>query len=395
MILSHETHTNRPHTRHTGYFLGCVLLVTFCSSWIMVNHIFIRSVVQLQKLQNGSQGPQNSFPVKIYGYAQNERASNRMKLILLWSSLFSGLEFLKNSFNHSSCSEKKCEITSDRRRLMESDAVMFHLRTVSMTDIPRSRSSRQKWIFFSLEAPPYSHFHGFAFMKDMFNWTMTYRSDSDIVLPYGRVIRKDRSTFRLDNLRLLWKQKRKMATWMVSHCDTDSNREDYIKEMEKFMEVATFGECGVAVCPVNKTEECLNNFSKKFFFYLAFENAICDDYVTEKFFRALKYNMIPVVFGGGKYSKISPPSSYIDAMEFSSPKQLSIYLYKVAENFTLYSQYFKWKLNGYGIHDVPDPCMLCEKLHSNSFHLYSVYPDIQKWWVAESHCRQWENNPTA
>ena len=28
-------------------------------------------------------------------------------------------------------------------------------------------------------------------------------------------------------------------------------------------------------------------------YYLAFENSVCQDYVTEKFFRTMKYNLIP------------------------------------------------------------------------------------------------------
>ncbi|GFT39701.1 alpha-(1,3)-fucosyltransferase C [Nephila pilipes] len=386
--------------RHPGYFFACVLLITTCYSWIMVSCIFIRSVVQLQKLQNGGRNSSGQNPLVLRDTIVEERFSqsqneNTSKLILLWSSLFSGFEFLetgRNTFDHFSCPKRECEITSDRRRLMESDAVLFHLRTMSMTDIPRNRTSHQKWIFFTLEAPPYSHFHGFSFMKDMFNWTMTYRNDSDVVLPYGKVIRNNKSLFNFENLYSVWKRKSEMATWMVSHCNTESDRESYIKELEKFLRVVTFGECGVAVCHINKTNECLNNFSKKFFFYLAFENAICDDYVTEKFFRTLKYDMIPVVFGGGKYSKIAPPGSYIDAISFNSPKELSIYLYNVASNFTLYSQYFKWKFDGYDIYDMPDPCILCEKLHSDFFHVQSVYHDIQKWWVTESHCRKWKNN---
>ncbi|GIY18405.1 alpha-(1,3)-fucosyltransferase C [Caerostris extrusa] len=159
--------------------------------------------------------------------------------------------------------------------------------------------------------------------------------------------------------------------------------------MAKHMDVVTYGECGVAVCPFNRTDECLKKFSQQYFFYLAFENSICDDYVTEKFFRTLKYNMIPVVFGGGKYSKIAPPGSYIDALDFYSPKDLSDHLYSVASRFAVFAEYFRWKIEGYDVYDVPDPCALCEKLHSQSFNVHTVYHDIQEWWVGHSHCHKW------
>ena len=41
---------------------------------------------------------------------------------------------------------------------------------------------------------------------------------------------------------------------------------------------------------IPRTCFCVNNFR----FYLAFENALCKDYVTEKIFNALRLNTIPV-----------------------------------------------------------------------------------------------------
>ena len=56
-------------------------------------------------------------------------------------------------------------------------------------------------------------------------------------------------------------------------------------------------------------------------FYLAFENSKCRDYVTEKFYNALLYSMVPVVYGGGDYEALgAPPNSYIDARNFTSRK---------------------------------------------------------------------------
>lgn len=36
---------------------------------------------------------------------------------------------------------------------------------------------------------------------------------------------------------------------------------------------------------------------RDYMFYLAFENSICADYVTEKFFNAMKRDVIPIVLG--------------------------------------------------------------------------------------------------
>ena len=47
-------------------------------------------------------------------------------------------------------------------------------------------------------------------------------------------------------------------------------------------------------------------------FYISFENSLCSDYVTEKFFNILKYNIIPITLNGVDMSEIAPPNSYID-----------------------------------------------------------------------------------
>ena len=54
-------------------------------------------------------------------------------------------------------------------------------------------------------------------------------------------------------------------------------------------------------------------------FYLAFENSKCLDYVTEKFYNALLFSIVPVVYGGADYNAIgAPKNSYIDVRIFQS-----------------------------------------------------------------------------
>lgn len=59
---------------------------------------------------------------------------------------------------------------------------------------------------------------------------------------------------------------------------------------------------------------------KSYKFYLSFENSLCRDYVTEKFYQPLLYNMIPIVYGSANYSALYPElnSSYIDTRHFAS-----------------------------------------------------------------------------
>ena len=53
-------------------------------------------------------------------------------------------------------------------------------------------------------------------------------------------------------------------------------------------------------------------------FYFSFENSLCSDYITEKFWKVLDYNVIPVVLNGVNMTKFAPQNSYIDIKDFSN-----------------------------------------------------------------------------
>lgn len=121
-------------------------------------------------------------------------------------------------------------------------------------------------------------------------------------------------------------------------------------------------------------------------FYLAFENALCIDYVTEKFFNALRRQIVPVVFGGANYTRFAPPHSYIDAESFASVADLARYLQHLDANPTEYLRYFWWR-KYYQVRGGQPYCDLCEKLHSTKYrNKMQTYRNIEEWWISGS-CR--------
>jgi alpha-1,3-fucosyltransferase len=134
-----------------------------------------------------------------------------------------------------------------------------------------------------------------------------------------------------------------MALWPVSNCNADSKRQDYIKELRKYMSVDIYGKCGSHTCSRSNSNDCMRQWEKNYKFYIAFENNICEDYITEKLFSTLRYEMIPVVLGGGNYNRDAPPQSVINARDFNSPKALAEFLIRLAEDEQRYHSYFNWK----------------------------------------------------
>ena len=255
-----------------------------------------------------------------------------------------------------------------------------------------------------------------------FDLTMTYRLDSDVYLGYGSFINKttnqiikpnnfldfDKKIHLVNNLTVFGQtelvERTKDIAWLVSHCNTTIKREDYVKEMKKYrgLHIDIYGGCNNNNISTSKIPKKLEGgwetgyemLGKKYKFYLAFENAKCMDYITEKFFTALTAGMIPVVMGGlskKDYEKISPPHSYLHIDDFPSPKELMEKLHEISKNPRLYNSYFWWRAYYEAVvlyNPYNDPefqswripgCQLCDVL--NSEHISrNNYTDFISYW---------------
>ena len=101
------------------------------------------------------------------------------------------------------------------------------------------------------------------------------------------------------------------------------------------MDVDVYGECGNLLCPRSREESCRRMVGQKYKFYLSLENSLCLDYVTEKYFSMMQHNVVPIVLSlQGSHAKLSPPHSFINAMDFSSVRRLADYLKEVDANDT-------------------------------------------------------------
>jgi len=264
---------------------------------------------------------------------------------------------------------------------------------------------------FLMESPSYDVFP-YEDFKNVFNWTMTYRRDSNFYRPYGWVAPKEwkwhYAAATLPNLN--WttysnpslKQSitsnqhnttsKKPVAWLVSNCHTHSQREHYVEELAKHIPIDVYGHCrkiATSKCPDEET--CSEYIQKNYMFYLSFENSICTDYVSEKFWNYLQGNLVPIVLGGGDYETIAPPHSLINAMDYSDPKELANYLQYLISNQTAYNEYFEWVRYFKVYTNEPKNfaramCQLCEKLNDPEI-LPHVYDNMQDWWINEGKCK--------
>ena len=262
------------------------------------------------------------------------------------------------------------------------DAFIFHVFHIEKVIMPERRDPQQKFIFFTKESKTRS-FAVPRFMKSIFNVTMSHRLDSDIPVPYGAIKRKLPYDSRPRHGVNFAAKKTRFAAWVVSHCNTSSRREEYVTQMQQYVKVDIYGGCGTLKCP---QRGCWEYIDKRYKFYLAFENSLCVDYVTEKVYRTLNHGkMIPIVLSAANYRTLLPEMSFIDVADFDSPRELSQYLKILDANDTLYNKYFQWRYQYKTlISPLLDYCRLCAHLHLSK-SIRGVYPDIQEWF-SERQC---------
>ena len=324
------------------------------------------------------------------------------------------------------CPVSNCVITKDRQYLSsisEFDAILFHYKDIDMlktSQLPnqKHRRSNQRYVMYFSESP-LNYDYEYDRFSNFFNWTMTYRLDSDIPNPYGRIVQRQQQKMYVPNLlelgqwghtydpkeftisleskgsekfRALAHRPRAVA-WIVSHCGTGSDRERYVNELRRHIQVDIYGLCGngrCESCPANNFQNplcCADNIERDYMFYLAFENSLCDQYVTEKLWSWLKKDILPVVLGQANYTAITPPHSVINAMNYPNPKDLAAHLLKLMSNETEYLSYFWWK----EFYEVDQNrkkafCRLCQMLN-DAEQIPKVHDNFGKWWVRDARCK--------
>ena len=351
------------------------------------------------------------------------------KIILLWNKWYGNPDGMVSGFGFGddmfmSCPVSNCRTSNDRRLLNYSSAVMFHMwPDFNGSDLPGVRWPHQRYIMNFFEPPARApgtprDIWPFNEVPDpFFNWTFTYRRDSDIPSNIYGDYHFIKGSLERNVVGDFYKEeslddfygvnitgKTIMAAWFSSHCPTQTKREDFAFELAKHIRVDIYGKCGGSKAlecrraEVSGGETCDDVLAKDYLFYLALENCVCQDYVSEKFYRGLRSNTVPIVFGGAHYSRFAPPHSYINAFDFKSPKELADYLVKLSENRRLYSKYFQWKRHFRIVHNPVDAwCSLCEKLNDPTLPP-KVYANVTQWWYMKYPCKyewHWSLNSTA
>ncbi|KAH7717442.1 alpha1,3-fucosyltransferase [Aphelenchoides avenae] len=352
----------------------------------------------------------------VYRLLQRTSRSRRVpdkRIVLSWTP-FIGRQ--RDDFLDGCPFADRCEWTYDRDALWVADAVVFHAwDLMRVNTLPEPTFDGQKFVFFVMEAPVNSLLFLMNQPKNFYHWTMTYLKTSDVVAPYGGpwVAPAETREMGLDPVKLdfhtddIMRDKQiNGALWLVSQCKTYSKREIAIDALSRHFRVDIVGRCAKNdslrdLCP--KGESCEDLF-RRYYFYVAVENAVCKDYISEKYWHRYHLPLVPIVMRRRVYEKHLPPKSFIAMDDYATPREMASHLTQLMEDPEAYMEYFYWRWRGWALQPVihngllhdprtvrwPGPCNLCKKLLEQDARSRKQstkeIPDAATWFLQESEC---------
>ncbi|XP_049869326.1 alpha-(1,3)-fucosyltransferase 7-like [Pectinophora gossypiella] len=329
-------------------------------------------------------------------YLDKER-QKRQYLILIWKHWNWLSQRHVNNYHRSTrsprevldyCSVKNCIFSGHDEDFQEADAVVIHLQKGVIPNVT-TRNPKQRWIYLSDESP-HNTFSLSRFvmtltkLSGMFNWTMTYRSDSDVPVPYGRTIplvqpllvNLDDPVAAVRQLVPFWDKKQftVLAAVLISNCAVKS-RMKLISILGSYIDIEVHGRCAEnkTSCPGHFRADC--EVLNRYIFYLALENSKCRQYLTEKVFNnAYHKGAIPIIMGAPleDCQKLLPPNSFLHVDNYNSPEELALHMLEIAGNYENLLKYHKWRkhfsvVGEHGFFKTKSYhlCRICEALNYN------------------------------
>lgn len=301
--------------------------------------------------------------------------------ILLWHWPFGVPYSLDGDVCLSKYGIPRCFLEDNRSVFPQADVVVFHHQELwtgrSQLPLHLFRPPMQKWVWLSLE-PPVNN-HNLSNYNDLFNWTMSYRHDADIFMPYGELV----STNTNDTYAIPTKGNC-LIGWVVSRYKANQKRSLVFRQLLNHVSstrIEIYGKWPKR--PLSNNNNLLSTISRCYF-YLAFENSISTDYITEKLWRnSLQAGSVPVVLGPPRnvYELSIPQEAFIHVDDFNSTEALAAFLTQVAANRERYESYFRWHRH-YNVKTYTDwrerLCHICRHYHRLSKHK-KVYNDLYSW----------------
>ncbi|XP_077999691.1 GDP-fucose protein O-fucosyltransferase 3-like [Glandiceps talaboti] len=313
--------------------------------------------------------------------------------IILWWTGFTG-----ERGKVKTCGQDKCFFTVDRHfhTHPKTQVFMFYGTDFHSNDLPLPRKPQHEWALLHEESPKNNYKLNQPECLTLFNHTATFKRQSDfpITTQYLETLSDLTSTEFLVPTKEKSKNGLAPVAYVQSDCDPPSDRDSYVEELMKYVDVDSYGAClhnkdlpDELRDPLTMDNHKFHEILAKYKFILSFENAICDDYITEKLWRVFKIGSVPVCRGSPSIKDWLPSeNSALVTNDFTTPKELAERIKYLDANDEEYDKFLQYKRDGisnekllaemqsrnWGVNDYKQmnfidafECFVCNRVHKN------------------------------
>lgn len=218
-------------------------------------------------------------------------------------------------------------VTRARAAYRDAQAVVFHLpewKWMRHFRFPK-KLPQQLWVAMTMECDENYPYQRDANFMRAFDVRMTYHPDADIPIPYFGYY----SSWRELSAALRQEAGKKSASAplvsFISSRINHSGRRTYVRELMHYLDIDSYGKFmrNVRIKPDRGRVSKLETLAR-YKFTLAFENAIGQDYVTEKFYDPLICGSVPLYLGAPNIETFAlGDRCYINVNVYATPRALA------------------------------------------------------------------------
>ncbi|XP_048250640.1 alpha-(1,3)-fucosyltransferase 10-like isoform X2 [Haliotis rufescens] len=318
------------------------------------------------------------------------------------------------------CGLRKCLMVKDHEEWKKHDymGILFYGTDFGSEGLPVPRKPGHLWSVLHEESPKNNDwlFSAKSAMS-IFNLTATFKRQSHysfptMWLPDERALTDTQYMVSIAEKNRLRREGLAPVVFVHMDCHTASDRSHYMRLLNQFIKIDSYSDCehNKDFPSNNLTFKTLKGMgpmmSDGFFkliaqykFAFAFENAVCDDYITEKFWRPLRLGVVPIAFGSSKIKDMAPTDhAIIDIRDYQSVREVADLITSLDSNDVEYMKFLDFKQTG-----VTNPvlkeelrkrdwgngkpirsyfhgfqCFLCNKLHDMKIQVQTGQP-VTRW----------------
>ncbi|KAK3738350.1 hypothetical protein QZH41_014334 [Actinostola sp. cb2023] len=334
--------------------------------------------------------------------------------IIVWWTHFTGGNNVKR------CPMGECYITEARKFKTHprTKAFMFYGTHFKTSDLPLPRLAHHEWGLFHEESPKNNPILHHQPTIELFNHTSTFRRHSDYPVVTQFLTSLD-ELLRKPQFPLHKKSQNRLASvvYIQSGCNPPSDRDAYVAELMKYIQIDSYGKCihnkdlpAKYTDPLTMDDKGFQHIMAQYKFTLSMENAICDDYITEKLWRPMILGSVPIYRGSPSVNDWMPNNHSVILVDtFKHPKELAEHIKWLDKNDKEYLKYLEYKVAGITNKNLLNfmkerpwghthaeenfvtgfECLVCDRIHRNLKLVANEFPpntycDSRSLWVSQT-----------